>query len=462
MAKRETLIRREFVGVDLGDIRRSTRLLRIVEALAASPTSSLPELFGDGAELEAGYRLLNNEAVTLPKVIAPHIRETVERCRDQDIIAAHDTTVFKYAPGSKRRGLGMHRDTPEFRAHVTLAVTADGKRDPLGVLDCETWVRDGRADGSEQRRWLEQVERVCEVPGIDKARVIHVMDREADDYAMFVALKGMEARFVVRMAIDRRLSTARGAEKLRSAMTRLPIIATREVPISARSKERTPAQQKRFPERNARMASLEITAETFTLPRPRSQDASLPATCQLNVVRVAERSAPGDQAPIEWILYTSEPIDTDAQVLAVVDAYRARWRIEEFFKAVKTGCAYEKRQLESYESLTTALGISLPIAWRLLRMRTAADESPDAPATTLLDHAEVAVLRAKSPKANLGKAPTLAAALLAIAALGGHLKRNGAPGWQTLYRGFKRLEALADGYRLATEKPRRNAKRDQS
>jgi IS4 transposase len=50
------------------------------------------------------------------------------------------------------------------------------------------------------------------------------------------------------------------------------------------------------------------------------------------------------------MLYTSEPIDTAEQLLTIVDQYRSRWVIEEFFKALKTGCAFEKRQLESYRA----------------------------------------------------------------------------------------------------------------
>lgn len=43
-----------------------------------------------------------------------------------------------------------------------------------------------------------------------------------------------------------------------------------------------------------------------------------------------------------------------------MDAYRARWVIEEFFKALKTGCNFERRQLESFQSLRIALAIFLP------------------------------------------------------------------------------------------------------
>jgi hypothetical protein len=39
--------------------------------------------------------------------------------------------------------------------------------------------------------------------------------------------------------------------------------------------------------------------------------------------------------------------------------------------------------------------------------------------------------------------------MLAIAKLGGHLKRNGDPGWITLGRGYERLLILEEGWKLA-------------
>ena len=71
----------------------------------------------------------------------------------------------------------------------------------------------------------------------------------------------------------------------------------------------------------------------------------------VNVVDVFEPQPPLDEEPIAWTLLTSQPIDTVEQQIAIVDIYRARWLIEEFFKAVKTGCDYEAKQLESKETL---------------------------------------------------------------------------------------------------------------
>jgi hypothetical protein len=78
----------------------------------------------------------------------------------------------------------------------------------------------------------------------------------------------------------------------------------------------------------------------------------------LNLVRVQEVNVPEGDEPIEWRLWTSLPIDTAEQICEVVDAYRGRWVVEEFFKALKTGCAFEERQLQSRESLLNALASS--------------------------------------------------------------------------------------------------------
>jgi len=43
-----------------------------------------------------------------------------------------------------------------------------------------------------------------------------------------------------------------------------------------------------------------------------------------------------------WSLITTEPIDIRAQIEFNVDAYRIRCGIEDFFKALKTGCQFER------------------------------------------------------------------------------------------------------------------------
>ena len=137
------------------------------------------------------------------------------------------------------------------------------------------------------------------------------------------------------------------------------------------------------------------------------------------------------------------------QIVAVIDAYRARWVIEEFFKALKTGCALEKRQLESYRALSNALAMFIPVAWRLLVARSLARTAPDAPASVFLSSVQLQLLK---HKLQLNALPlTLQQATYAVARLGGHLRRNGPPGWQTLARGFEALLLMQAGWRAAVE-----------
>ena len=185
------------------------------------------------------------------------------------------------------------------------------------------------------------------------------------------------------------------------------------------------------------------------MPRPDGKTQGLVPSLSLNLVQVIELDPPPQVVAIEWLLITSLPIGDARQVEAVVDAYRARWVIEEYFKALKTGCRYETRQLESRHALEGALGILIPIAWRLLELRTIAEEAPDAPASSVLDPDELRVLRKLSHDVKLGPRPTASDALLAIASLGGHIRQNGRPGWQVLFAGFKELLDRVEGYRLA-------------
>lgn len=126
--------------------------------------------------------------------------------------------------------------------------------------------------------------------------------------------------------------------------------------------------------------------------------------------------------------------------------------IEEYFKAVKTGCQYEQRQPESAHALLNALAVLVPVAWRLLLLRHLARESDTRPATDALTKTQVDVLKAVAKK-PLPKRPTVRDALLAVAALGGHIKNNGEPGWQVLGRGYRDLLILEMGWQARGDLP---------
>lgn len=158
-----------------------------------------------------------------------------------------------------------------------------------------------------------------------------------------------------------------------------------------------------------------------------------------------------ESAPVDWILLTNQPVETPAQVLQVVDDYRTRWTIEEYFKALKTGCAFETRQHESLTALLNTLGIFLPIAWALLYLRTASRNPVlgTRPATAVLTPTQLAILR-RHAQGRLPADLTARGAVLALArSFGGHLPSNGDPGWQVLNRAYQSLLLVEVGWHLA-------------
>lgn len=447
----------EMRGAQFGDARLSRRLVRIVETLQEAPDRSFPSLFDDTA-LEGAYRFFNNDQVTAGRILEPHIAATLGRMAGEPVtVVAHDTSTMSFDPEGCRKGLGRVRSAGQaFFAHVSLAVSGDGSRMPLGVLAFSHHIRGpapkkkvkAKDNGDNERaRWGRQVSAIASLK-LDRTRIVHVMDREADDYALFAQMVGSGDRFVIRAAQDRLLQSdaAHEVQSLAQAITQVRAVVEREVPLSRRpAGKRSPQQKRIHPPRQGRIAKLAFGATTVVLRRPSTQPKTLPETLPLRVVRVWEVDPPQGEAPVEWALLTTQPAATDEQIVQVVDWYRARWVIEELFKAVKTGCAYDTRQLETTHGLVNVLATCLPVAWRLLRMRTQVRTCATANATTILPALMLKVLRTFT-RIKLSDHPTARDVMLAVAALGGHLKHNGEPGWITLGRGYQELRTLTRGW----------------
>lgn len=438
----------EFEGVDLGDRRLAARLKRIAAALEPDPSRSFPEAMGSVAGREAFYRFVNNDRVDLPALLEGHVAQTVERAAAVGgmLVVAVDKTTFTFEGDSEREGLSrLQKSDQGFEAFFALATTPD--RAPLGVLEVQPLEDRGRSEASA---WCHAIEAADAHVG--SLRPVFVVDREADAYELMARLSKDARQFVVRVSRDRyvREHTDAAQETLHELATRAPVVMTREVKLSRRTaKNRPPGSRTRNPPREGRDARLSVRARQVVVPKPRKlRSVDAPTSLKLHVVLITEENPPNDEHPVEWVLFTTLPIDTLAELAAIVDAYRARWTIEEYFKALKSGCAYERRQLESKDALVNALGILAPIAWRLLALKHAARHA-EQPATTVLDADEIHVLRQLSTDVRIGKSPTASEALRAVASIGGHIRQNGPPGWIVIWRGFRRLLDQVDGYRLA-------------
>jgi hypothetical protein len=453
-------LRTEYLDAALPDRRLSARLVKVAAGLFERPERSFPDSY-DSAGLEGAYRFFSNERISSEEILRPHHMETAKRItRESCVLALHDTTSFSFPTTSVRKGLGRKKSAGQcFFAHATLAVSADGKRRPLGVLGLSTYVRDANPSaGREAGRWLKQIQEVVKTPEICASKVIHVADRESDSFATLYALQSAGARFVLRVSKDRRVRTSPGASsKLDTTLSKAKAIFKREASLSERKfVRRSPIQAKLHPNRAARVAELYVSAARIELLRPKTYcSETIPQTLAVNIVRVWEPAPPFGEEPVEWQLFTSEPIQTTAELESIIDHYRSRWVIEDYFKALKSGCKFEDRQLESFHALRNALAVFAPIAWNLLRLRTSAREQPDASPRGYISRDELTVLRQIS-RTPLKPSPTRREILLAIAALGGHIKFNGEPGWITLNRGYQKLTAVVEGFKLAKNARKRS------
>ncbi len=221
----------------------------------------------------------------------------------------------------------------------------------------------------------------------------------------------------------------------------------------AERKRKGKGRKKDCSERPKRPARLEVRAATEEIFIGNGAPGHLPPSLRLNFVEVREPEPPADEEPVIWRLVTTEPVDDEEQVAAIVDAYCGRWLIEEFFKALKTGCRYQEHQLESGRALLVLLAIETAVAWRMLLLRWLARNSPEEPAERVLTPTQLLVLKGllRQKKRDVPDMMSAGHALRAIAELGGHIRNNGPPGWLVLRRGFERLFSIEQGWTLAQE-----------
>ena len=449
----------EFAEARLGDLRRTRRLQEIARVIEDMPDAGFPQMVESDGELEAIYRFLGNEEVKADAVLAPHIKSTLSRAKQFPLcLMVHDTTAFEFS--GDREGLGLMPGKQQgFFAHYALAVLPGPARIPLGVAGLERITRKVRKSSErkphsyytsqdptrESLRWGRVLEGIEEQR--DGFECIHVMDREADMFDLMAQAVRDGARFVIRGDKERALVNEAGLVKGLLAKTQPR--EHREVEVGERvAKRRELIKPKPGASRKRRVAKLAVGSHTIEIRRPDTSHAA-ETSLKLNLVHVWEPAPPRGQAPVEWVLFTTEPVDTKAQLNAIVDYYRSRWLIEEFFKALKSGCAFEKRQLESFKALSNALAVFSAVAWRMLLARAISRSYPGASANSVISKVELHCL---TQRLKLQRPPSTAQeALYAVARLGGHLKRNGDPGWQTLGRGFEKLILLEAGLRMAAE-----------
>jgi len=434
----EAWAQREFGGCDLGDARRTRRLVKVASDAAAAPDASLPAQAEGWTDVKAAYRLFDAEGVTFDRVATPHWERTKSQTTGTWLVLG-DTTEIDFGRFREAEGLGpVGKGGAEgrgFLLHSGLMVDPDGgvvglagqviryrRPAPEGERSYDTLKRD-----RESLVWGELVERIG--PPAEGVRFIHVYDRGADNFEVFCRLKNARCDWVIRAArLNRVLTDGRALGDVLDASVQA---GNYELDVPSRR-----GQKRRTAKLVVRFESVELRTPHHRSPWLKRQGVE---SMELTAVRVEETKAPKGATALSWTLLTSLKVDNFDDAWRVIGHYEKRWGVEEFHKALKTGCRVEARQLQTAERLEPLTALLCVTAVRLLGLRTLARSEPNRPAKSVVPRAWIAALRSLRPQRKI---ETVDDFFRQLAGLGGHLgrKSDGPPGWLTLYRGLEKLQ----------------------
>jgi hypothetical protein len=446
-----------FGGAQLGDKRRSMRLVRLAAAVAEHPGMSLPKQLNDWSDLIGAYRLLSNENVDPQEILAPHKHVTRQGCAGEPVVlCVQDSSQLDFSLRSGIEGLGIIGDGKGHGLiqHAALAVLPD--RRLVGVLDL-SWhamqpVPEGETRRERQARWTERclwheaAQRIG--PWFEGHRLIHVGDRHADLFRFMHEALLLKHDFVVRAMHDRYVDQA--GERLWEKLARQAALGEMLVHIGAQRDKGNRVT------RTAREALLTIRVASIGVP-PASNDPHTHNAAPLSLwaVYLVEENPPEGVDPVEWMLVSSLEARTPAQAQTIIGYYTCRWVIEEWHRCLKEGCGIEKSQFDDamdIQRLGAVLGV---VSARLLQMRDLAENAQDA--------SSPAALRQWVPVIYIlivaGLAKTSAQSLtprefwLTIARRGGYLarKHDPRPGWKVIWRGWSDIVQMVRGAELYQE-----------
>jgi hypothetical protein len=466
--------REEMATADLGDKRLNRRLMSILSALGEHPTASIPAACGGFNEMTAAYRFFDNDKVAFEPVLEPHQQRTRERIAAQEtVLLVQDTTELDLTrPNQTMEGTGP-LDAPSRRGallHPLIAFTPDGT--PLGTAWATMWTRAESGDETrgekqkrrrytpiqekESQRWLDGLRQVRAIAQeLPSVHCVCIADSEADIYELFNEPRGAHpVHWIVRAGQDRAVHPEADQDPnvcdMRSAVEASPLLFRKTITVRGRDAKFSLAKGRRQP-RKGRTAEVSVRATTIMLRPPWRPNGSKLPSVTVNVVQVREENPPADDVPVEWLLVTTLPIDTEEQIRQIIQYYTVRFLIEVFFRVLKSGCRVEKRRFEHIERMMPCASTYLIVAWRTLMVCRLGRGNPELSCEVIFDPAEwqsvwTVVERRPLPR----KPPPLAHIVRLVAQLGGYVakpNRTDPPGPQTVWLGLQRMYDLAMGWK---------------
>jgi hypothetical protein len=444
-------VEKQFGNCQLGNSLRTRRLQKVATQMLAQPEQSLPKQNGLWADVKAAYRLFDNRQVTFDAVAAQHWQQT-RRTTPGRYLLISDTTDIDHFSHRATTGLGQlgKGDGRGMQLHNCLVYNCDAQQieGAAGALiHYRTNVpkRETRMQRlsriRESELWGSLVDKVGSAP--QGSQWIHVFDRGGDNFEAMCHIQLADCDWVIRAAkLNRNVIQENGEMvPLKKALQAARVLGSYELHLRSR------------PGVKARTAQIEVSVARVTFPRPRHHSKWVKQCgireLTMQVVVVQEVNALVGVTPIRWVLLTSLAVETFEEAWQVIEDYENRWLVEEYHKVLKTGCSLERHALRTADRLEPLIGVISVIGTRLFQLKLVGRSQKAAKAKTHVPSCWLKCLKLARPKLKL-TGMSVYSFFRELAKLGGFLGRkcDGEPGWQTVWHGYRKLQALLDGMRL--------------
>jgi hypothetical protein len=424
-------------------------------ALVARPGSCVRRLAGTRAREIQFTRFLRNASVTAAEMAANAGERTAARAAGRDVVVIQDTSeVSLGGRRAKANGYGPIGKGGALRGlllHAVLAVDA-GNAGVIGLVDTKVSNREGGKVKSrrlretaekESQRWIDATTRAGELLTAAKS-ITGVSDRESDIYEHFAA-RPSNMHLIVRACQNRQIMTGNNQPALLFCYAD-------GLPEHGRFTAAIPAA----PGRKARTAQLVVRFSRVVLCRPKHLH-DLPTTISLTLVDVRETSKPEDGEPIHWRLLTTHEVTSLSGAGRIVELYRMRWVIEEYFHTLKTaGFDIEEADIGDPQVMIKFVAAACVAAVTVMQLVKARDGTTGQSLIEAFDPADQSILDAISArlegKTARQKNPhikgSLAFAAWVLARLGGWTGYYGKPGPQVMRRGLEDFQRIKFGATL--------------
>ena len=396
--------------------------------------------------------------MTVDRLIAGWSDQTAMAASGRHVLAIQDTSEINFRTTSERqRGLGEIGKGGRARGvllHAMLALDAHTGA-CLGLAGGQIWTRKGRVKVAHQKRrsadkeshrWIATAEQGKQT--LAAASVVTMVgDRESDIFAVWARVPEENVHLITRSMHDRRL--ADGSFLYETAAS-FPVCGTRTIALPERDHKRT-----------ARSAKLSLRFGAVELACPRNTaEQGLPGSVPLTLIEVSEQDPPRGVEPVDWRLLTTHPVTDAKAAWQIVDWYKMRWAIEQFWRLLKLqGLRLEDSQIQTAERLIKLTAIAAKAAvttFQLLQARNGREQEPASLAfadheIVLLDKLNVQTEGATALQKNPHPKASLAWAAWIIARLGGWdgYPSSKPPGPITFKHGLDQFHTMARAWRLA-------------